>query len=537
MIIHRTRLLLCVLFLVCACSQGTHGEHGHDEHGNEDPEHDDHGDDQGGGHGHAEGAIAVTHYTARTELFVEYPPLVVGGDSEFAAHMTQLGESFRAVEGGRFTVVLAGNGPEERFAVDGPTQPGIFRPVVTPRHAGVRQMSLHLESEELSSVHELGAVTVHADQAAAQAAAAAEEEEGEEPEISYLKEQQWLIDFANAPVERATLRRSIEALGELRARADGEVIVSAPVGGRLLTAGESFPRLGLRVSRDDVLATIAPRLEGQSDVATLQLGVTTSNLALEQARRERERLEGLLADGAVPQRRVAVAQTAEARAEAELQAARRRMAQHHGLQRVGSGRGGIRIASPLGGTVVAVETSPGAFVEEGAELFHVINLDRLWLEINVPESDVGRFDRPAGAWFEVEGFDAPFEVPADRLVASGGVVDTRTRTVPLIFEVDNANHRLRVGMAAQAHVLVGDPVEAVVIPETAVVRDGGQPIAFVQIDGEGFERRVLRLGIRDAGRIEVLAGLEPGERVVTRGAYAVRLASSATNAPSHGHAH
>ena len=92
-------------------------------------------------------------------------------------------------------------------------------------------------------------------------------------------------------------------------------------------------------------------------------------------------------------------------------------------------------------------------------------------------------------------------------------------------------------MAAQVHVVVGDPVEAVVVPEAAIVRDGGQPVAFVQVDGEGFERRVLRLGVRDAGRVEVLAGLEPGERVVTRGAYTVRLAGSQTNAPSHGHAH
>ncbi len=529
---HATKLLFSVVLLIGACS---HRGHGHDGHTHENRDHDDH-HGGGHGHGHGEGAIAVTHYTDRTELFVEYPPLVVGSGSEFAAHLTQLGENFRAVERGRFTVVLSGNGPEERFTVDAPSQPGIFRPVVTPRHTGARQMSLHLESEELSSVHELGEVTVYADQAAARAAAASREE-GDEPEISYLKEQQWRIDFANTPVVRATLRRSIEALGELRARADGEVIVSAPVAGRLLTAGESFPRLGLVVERDALLATIAPQLEGGADVATLQLGVTTSSLAFEQARRERERLEGLFTDGAVPQRRVAEARTAEARAEAELQAARRRMAQHRGLQRVGSGRGGIRIVSPLGGTVVEVETSPGAFVQEGAELFHVIDLDRLWLEVNVPESDVGRLDRPTGAWFEVEGFDTPFEVPVDRLVASGGVVDTRTRTVPLLFEVDNEGHRLRVGMAAQVHVLIGEPIEAVVVPERAVVRDGGQPIAFVQLDGEGFERLVLRLGVRDAGRVEVVAGLEPGERVVTRGAFAVRLAGSATNAPSHGHAH
>jgi RND family efflux transporter MFP subunit len=532
MTVRFTTLFPGVLTILGACSQGAHGVHGHDERAHGDQARGDHGS----GHGHAEDAIAITHYTDRTELFVEYPPLVVGHDSAFAAHLTLLGESFRAVETGRVTVVLSGNGPEERFTADAPAQPGIFRPVVMPRHAGARRLSLRLESGDLSSVHDLGEVTVHADEAAALAAAAAREEGGE-PEISFLKEQQWRIDFANAPVERATLRRSIEALGELRARSDGEVIVSAPLAGRVLTAGESFPRLGLGVARDAILATIAPRLEGQSDVATLQLGVTTSSLALEQARRERERLEGLLADGAVPQRRLAEARTTEARAEAELEAARRRLAQHHGLQRAGSGLGGIRIVSPLAGTVVRVQTSPGAFVEEGAELFHVIDLDRLWLEVDVPEADVGRLERPSGAWFEVEGFETSFEAGGDRLVASGGVVDPRTRTVPIVFEVDNDGHRLRVGMAAQVHVVIGEPVDAVVAPESAIVRDGGQPIAFVQVDGEGFERRVLRLGVRDAGRVEVLAGLAPGERVVTRGAYAVRLAGSATNAPSHGHAH
>ena len=516
------------LILLGGCSPAGHR---HDDHAREHPGHGGHR-----GHGHAEDAVAVTHYTDQTELFVEYPPLVVGSGAELAAHLTRLGGSFRAVEQGRLTVVLSGNGPEERFAVDAPAQPGIFRPVVTPRHEGSRRMSFHLESEGLSSLHEIGEVTVYADQAAARAARASQGE-GEGPEISFLKEQQWRIDFANAPVVRATARRSIEALGELRARADGEVVVSAPVSGRLLTAGESFPRIGLGVERDAVLATIAPRLGGQSDVATLQLGVTTSSLALEQTRRERERLEGLLAEGAVPQRRVSDARTAEARARAELEAARRRMALQQDLQRVGLGRGGIRIVSPLGGTIVAVEVSPGAFVEEGAELFHVVDLTRLWLQVNIPESDVGRLARPSGAWFEVEGFDEPFELPADRFVASGGVVDTRTRTVPLVFEIDNEGHRLRVGMSARVHVVVGEPFEAVVVPESAVVREGGLPVAFVQVDGEGFERRVLRLGVRDAGRVEVVAGLEPGERVVTRGAYAVRLAGSATTAPSHGHAH
>jgi multidrug efflux pump subunit AcrA (membrane-fusion protein) len=61
--------------------------------------------------------------------------------------------------------------------------------------------------------------------------------------------------------------------------------------------------------------------------------------------------------------------------------------------------------------------------------------------------------------------------------------------------------------------------------------------AYVQTEGESFERRIVRLGVRDREYVEVLSGVEPGEHVVTRGAYAVKLAAAGTQVPAHGHAH
>ena len=69
------------------------------------------------------------------------------------------------------------------------------------------------------------------------------------------------------------------------------------------------------------------------------------------------------------------------------------------------------------------------------------------------------------------------------------------------------------------------------------IDEAGQPIAFVQVSGETFEKRHLKLGIRDAGRVEVLSGLSAGDRVVTRGGYAIRLAAASSILPDHGHAH
>ena len=75
------------------------------------------------------------------------------------------------------------------------------------------------------------------------------------------------------------------------------------------------------------------------------------------------------------------------------------------------------------------------------------------------------------------------------------------------------------------------------IPDSAIVEEGGQPVAFVQVSGETFQKRELTLGIRDGNWVQVLTGVSEGERVVTKGAMAIRLASVSSVIPAHGHAH
>jgi membrane fusion protein, heavy metal efflux system len=77
----------------------------------------------------------------------------------------------------------------------------------------------------------------------------------------------------------------------------------------------------------------------------------------------------------------------------------------------------------------------------------------------------------------------------------------------------------------------------VAIPDSAIVEEAGNFIAFVQVSGETFQKRELKLGIRDGNQVQVLDGVKEGERVVTRGAMAIRLASISGVIPAHGHAH
>ena len=175
-----TWVVLLLGFWGCRDHHGAPGDHaggGHDDHGggHDDPgEHGDHGgehDDHGGGHGHGGGGAAevVTLWGETTQLFVEFPALVQGEDSPFAAHLTRLGDHF-AIDTGTVTVELTGGGPAEKFSVDMPKVAGIFRPVVRPAVAGVRRVTLRLDSSAASGEFDMGEFTVFGSRAEADAA-------------------------------------------------------------------------------------------------------------------------------------------------------------------------------------------------------------------------------------------------------------------------------------------------------------------------------------------------------------------------------
>ncbi|MGZ8097111.1 MAG: hypothetical protein ACXWUD_12805, partial [Methylosarcina sp.] len=98
-------------------------------------------------------ALAYTNYTDSSELFVEFKALVVGEESPFAAHLTDLAD-FSALTGGKVVVTLSGGGqPDENFAAGPSPNPGIFRPVVIPKYAGERQVTVTVESPRVKAIH------------------------------------------------------------------------------------------------------------------------------------------------------------------------------------------------------------------------------------------------------------------------------------------------------------------------------------------------------------------------------------------------
>jgi cobalt-zinc-cadmium efflux system membrane fusion protein len=495
-----------------------------------------------GGDDHAHGAdaaderpaLSFTDWTSTSELFIELPALVAGQASPCAAHVTNL-DGFAALAAGRVSVVLRGPAGEERFVNEAPTVPGIFRPVATPATTGPRRLLVEIRAPGFSADHDLGEVTVYASAAAAREAHPEGPEDGNR--IPFLKEQQWPIDFATAVVAVRPVRSTLRATGSVVPRSDGEVLVTAPVAGRVLLGGAAFPRLGDRVVVDDVLGVVAPRLDA-ADVASLDHAVTEASLELRYAERERQRLETLRAEGVVAERRFEEGLHAAEAAQASLTAAQQRRQQFQRVQRsTGRSPSAVPLRAPLSGTLTEVLVAPGAFVEAGAPLFRITDLTQLWLEVRVPQVDIGRLGTPRGASVLVEGMEAAIELSADALIARGSRIDPRTQTLPVLFAIANADLRLPVGAFARVLIVNGDERSALAVPESALVDDNGMFVVFVQIEGEAFERRVVRLGARDGGYAEILSGVREGEHVVTVGAWSVKLAASSGAVPAHGHAH
>jgi len=296
-------------------------------------------------------------------------------------------------------------------------------------------------------------------------------------------------------------------------------VVAAPTAG-LIRADQNLeaPVPGDRVQAGQVLAVLAPTDDGS--YAELKARV-------ERLQRDVDRAERLYADQAIPERRLI-----EARHDLEVAQA--------SLESLGGSADDegydLTLRAPLDGWVQERMLTPGTHVATGDRLFTVANTASVWLRAHVPAASAAQIrNEGQQATFTVEGYDEPFATAA--LVSVGSAIDPDDRTLPVVFRVDNRDGRLKIGMLAEARLPVEGATRGVTIPATAIRTEDGIPVAYVRTHEDAFARRVLRLGPSDGVHTIVEGGVEPGEAVVTRGAYQVYLASVDTEAGGHHHHH
>lgn len=498
-------VILASLLIACNNNHNSHG-HSHDVIGG----HTDHDD-----HGHEAGALSYTLFSNNYELFVEFPPLVVGQTSAFAAHFTQL-STYKPVSRGKLTVSIVKGGKGIRHSIEAPSSPGIFRPALQPKEAGTYKMLFELIRSTGNITFEIPQVQVYAN--ADEAAHASEEEAGGD-EISYLKEQAWKTEFLTEEVSLKPFYSVIHTSAKVSGQPQSSVAVNSQAEGQI----NLFTIIGQSVKTGDLLAVVA----GSGIENNINIKLKGSKIAFEKSKNDFIRTKPLVAKQMVSQKDFL-----------QIESQYKQDSLHYYQLANQVSQNGLKITSPIDGFVSKINVSNGQFVNNGSGILNLGSRSEMLIEAFVNQSD---FQKVSGI------FDANFSFSEGKksitlaelngkVSSNNAFVNENTTRIPVSFSGLN-NGKLMPGMFLEAFLKTGKKENALVIPLSAIIEEQGQYSVFVQTGGESFVKRQVDIANNDGILTEVASGLSVGERIVTKGAYQIKLAAMAGDLPLHGHTH
>ncbi len=503
-IINFSFILISVLF--GACNNTNQGGHTHGTAGGHTGEET---------HGHAPGALSYTLFSSGYELFVEFPALAVGQVSAFAAHVTLL-STYKPVSEGKLTVSLIKGEKGIRHRVDAPSSPGIFRPALQPKEAGTYKLLFELESTTGNVAFEVPQIRVFPN--AGEAAHASVEESGGD-EITFLKEQAWKTGFSTQEVILQPFYSVIRTSARVSGQPQSSVVVNAQAEGQI----NLFAMVGQAVRRGDLLAFVT----GSGVENNINIKLTESKIAFEKSKTDFIRTS-LLAEKQL------VSQKDFLQFEAQY---KQDSLRYYQLANQIS-QNGLKITSPIEGFISSIRVLNGQFVNNGTVVLIVSNQKQLLIQAYVNQPD---FQKVGGI------FDANFSFADSKesltlselngkVSSNNAFVGENTTRIPVSFSALN-NGKLMPGMYLEAFLKTGLKENALVVPLSSIIEEQGQYFVFVQAGGESFEKRQVEIANNDGIHTEIISGLSAGERIVTKGAYQIKLASLAGDLPLHGHTH
>lgn len=315
--------------------------------------------------------------------------------------------------------------------------------------------------------------------------------------VSVPKPTQRLLEVRTVLLREGDASRSLRLAGELVGDPRASAVLQTLQGGRVAGEGGSWPVLGTRVRRGQVLLRLTPSGSG-SERATTAAEAARVEAELVQARADLARLEGLA--GVV------------SRVEVETQRSRvaSLVAQRSALREPLSA-GSERIVSPIDGVIAAIDARPGTVVSPGETLLTVIDPARMSVEALAFEPvTVGSILRASVALRDGATLEA-------RVAGVGA--QTRGGAVPVRLDLIGVAPGLVAGQPVTVFLERSATVRGLVLPSAAVVRaPNGERIVYEKVAAERFMPRPVRIEQVSADRVVVLAGLAPQARVVVRGA-------------------
>lgn len=309
-----------------------------------------------------------------------------------------------------------------------------------------------------------------------------------------------------------------ETVGTISFADDLSVQVFPPYQGRII---RSFVELGINVGKGQPLYTI-----DSPDLIQAESALIAAAGTFELTSKELARVKDLRQNNGVSEREVEQATSDQQAAEGALRAARDAVrvfgksdAEIDQIIASRKSDPALVVRSPISGQVTSFNAPPGLFVQpgNGTPPYTVANVSVKWMLASIVESDLSLFH--LGQPVSVKVMAYPDRVFAGKTSKVYPSVDPNTHRVTVRSEIRDPHNELRPGMLANFVIRVRNPVEAAAIPANGVVREGdGTMTAWVTTDRHHFSQRAITTGLRKDGQVQILAGLQRGELVVSDGA-------------------
>lgn len=469
-------------------------------------------------HSHQSEGFNRTFWNERFEAYIEYEPLTVGRISQLAIHLTRL-ENHKPVTQGVVKASLVYGNQGIRNAAE-MASPGIFVVRLQPKHSGYNQLLLSLDSAAETLEMVLDSIYVYE----ADGSISSPEPSGRN--ITFTKEQSWEMDFKVDPTKYQIFKPVIAASGTIHPSSEKEIAITSISAGIVHYQNLRLV-MGQQVKQGEWLATIkGDKIMGGVDAEeNLVASYASAKAKLAQAKASFDRHQELFEAKIISRADFEMAETEYYVAQAEFDA----IASDYF-------EGGKKVIAPRGGYIKEILVEPGEYVRVGTSLLVLSQNRSLRIQVDLPQKYFSQIERISSMNFRTSSSDTLYglEEFKGRMVSYGQNLEETGPLIPIYFEVIN-DGQLLSGSMIEAFVQLERGQRRLIIPNEAIMEDYGRLTVFVQTQGEEYEQREIKVGQTD-GRVSVVtSGLEEGERVVSKGAYRVKMASVSETIGGHLH--
>lgn len=498
--------MLILLLLGCSSCHN----HDHDHHHGDGHDHD-HGDGHGHDHDNSSPRFEWWGFTESHEVFIDANVPIHSQSGAFHIHFTDL-KDFKPESGVSVRFEWTDAAGTTRLKAQS-TGEGIWTVEHVPMELGQVTMGLWWATVDADGYLDLGTLNIGAEGTTWTDWAQPEDA------VSFGREQVWSMPFATDLVATDTVHQAMRLAGKWMAAPGDDRILAAGASGLLLWA-EGIAVAGAAIAKGQILAYVQSDDLADRSLASEAIAAEAEWNAASAAA---QRLKPLYDLGVVPagewesaEMRLAVAQEAWER----LKGMRDQNA--------------WVVRSPIAGYIRSVQAPTGGYVHMDTPIAALTTDREQWLEVQLNPAHRSRIETCSSirVLTEMGWVGGHLASMANQIADGTGLLSAYVALDEVV-----PGSRPIAGSFAEVEVAFGKGQPVLAVPSASLLETYGQFEVAVQVSGEQFEMRPVAIGLRNADRAEVIAGLSEGERVASVGAYAVRMASMKGSTPAHGHTH